>query len=170
MSILAPLDIYLKGKNIFSTRCKNKGVKIMKSEINESLIQETVNLGNQILTELDNSLDTIRETERKLDESIFFHKSAKRILRGMTWTGYFMNLFYPVPKLEPENPEAEYISFEQLDRDGNSGIDNLVKQSKNMNSLLKIQNKELERVEMKIEENERVAERNLNVIFKYNNS
>jgi hypothetical protein len=141
----------------------------METKINESLIQETVDLGNEIINELDSSLKSTRETERMVDESIFFHKSAKRVLRGMTWVGYFMNLFSrePVRKDNTTTPiqvnsDPEYVSFDNIDR--------LVNQSREMNSLLRTQNKELDNLENKIEENNKYADKNLHIISKYNNA
>jgi len=150
-------EIYFTADFVSLTIMKKTSVQ---SEINESLIEETINLGNQILTELDSSLENTRETEKHIDESIFFHKSAKRKLKGMTWFGYFTNLFIPAPQLE----NTDYVSFDTIDKT-TVGIDRLVSQSKNMNSLLKIQNKELERIETKTEENKKLAKQNINMLF-----
>jgi len=140
----------------------------METKINESLIQETVDLGNEIINELNSSLKSTRETEQMIDESIFFHKSAKRVLRGMTWVGYFMNLFSREPTMDKTNVtqttiyDPEYVSFDNIDR--------LLNQSREMNSLLRTQNKELEHLENKIEENNGYAKQNLHIISKYNNT
>ena len=137
----------------------------MSEKINEDLVEEIIGIGNGILTDLNNSLESIDNTNRRLDETIFFHKSVKRTLRGMTWFGYFINLFTNESKLlEKEELQCNYVNMDQTN---DNGIDILVNQAWQMNNIIKRQNKKIDDIEIKIEEHDRLSKQNLSLINKF---
>lgn len=88
-----------KGQWVHGVQEKIKEIEYKEQQILKSL-SESIDIGASVLTSLDLQNEIIRNSEKQLDEIDYSAAQSKRVLRGMTWWGWFWNLFTRKPKKE----------------------------------------------------------------------
>jgi len=115
--------------------------------INDTLIENSVQIGIDILNDLEKQNELLQYSENTLEEAEEITKQSLRKVRGMTWWGSILNFFTfdfyqtkEVSKLEKKN-DIEI---------GENNIDQMLIIANNMNDMLKNNNKSLDRIDTKV--------------------
>ncbi len=115
--------------------------------INDTLIENSVQIGIDILNDLEKQNELLQYSENTLEEAEEITKQSLRKVRGMTWWGSILNFFTfdfyqtkEVSKLEKKN-DIEI---------GENNIDQMLIIANNMNDMLKNNNKSLDRIDKKV--------------------
>lgn len=115
--------------------------------INDTLIENSVQIGIDILNDLEKQNELLQYSENTLEEAEEITKQSLCKVRGMTWWGSILNFFTfdfyqtkEVSKLEKKN-DIEI---------GENNIDQMLIIANNMNDMLKNNNKSLDRIDTKV--------------------
>lgn len=115
--------------------------------INDTLIENSVQIGINILNDLEKQNELLQYSENTLEEAEEITKQSLRKVRGMTWWGSILNFFTfdfyqtkEVSKLEKKN-DIEI---------GENNIDQMLIIANNMNDMLKNNYKSLDRIDTKV--------------------
>ena len=120
--------------------------------INEILIENSVQIGIEILDNLEKQNELLQYSENKLEDAEEITKQSQRKVRGMTWWGSILNFFtfdfYPKKEINKNEKVIKSIDLETGQTENN--IDQMLIIANNMNNILKNNNESIDKIETKI--------------------
>ena len=122
-------------------------------QIDEKLIEKTVQIGINTLNDLEKQSEILNESELLLEDAKNLTKQSLRKVRGMTWWGLFLNIFY-YDLFEKEDKMQHIkkpIDLEQGINDDIDNIDKMLDIALTMNIVLKSNNQTIENIEVIID-------------------
>lgn len=122
-------------------------------QIDEKLIEKTVQIGINTLNDLEKQSEILHESEILLEDAKNLTKQSLRKVRGMTWWGSFLNIFY-YDLFEKEDKMQHIKKTIDLEQGINDDIDNIDKMldiALTMNTVLKSNNQTIENIEIVVD-------------------
>lgn len=122
-------------------------------QIDEKLIEKTVQIGINTINDLEKQSEILNESELLLEDAKNLSKQSLRKVRGMTWWGSFLNIFY-YNLFEKEDKIQHIKKSIDLEQGLNDDIDNIDKMldiALTMNTVLKYNNQSIENIEVIID-------------------
>ena len=119
-------------------------------QIDEKLIEKTVQIGINTINDLEKQSEILNETELLLEDAKNLTKQSLRKVRGMTWWGSFLNIFY-YNLFEKEDKIQNIKKSIDLEQGLNDDIDKMLDIALTMNTVLKYNNQSIENIEVIID-------------------
>ena len=119
-------------------------------QIDEKLIEKTVQIGINTINDLEKQSEILNETELLLEDAKNLTKQSLRKVRGMTWWGSFLNIFY-YNLFEKEDKIQNIKKSINLEQGLNDDINKMLDIALTMNTVLKYNNQSIENIEVIID-------------------
>ncbi len=123
--------------------------------MDERLIKNTIQIGISTLNDLEKQSEILHESEILLEDAKNLTKQSLRKVRGMTWWGSFLNIFYyNLFEKEDKKPVNKKIDLElgiNNEIDNIDNIDKMLDIALTMNTVLKSNNQTIENIEIVVD-------------------
>ncbi len=119
-------------------------------QIDEKLIEKTVQIGINTINDLEKHSEILNESELLLEDAKNLTKQSLQKVRGMTWWGSFLNIFY-YNLFEKEDKIQHIKKSIDLEQGLNDDIDKMLDIALTMNTVLKSNNQSIENIEVIID-------------------